>query len=73
MSTVNPEIIRWRPIDESTFSNQRRFGTQTPTSALKTAMYRRDGWRCRFCGTPVIIPEARTRMINLLPGCIHWK
>ncbi len=72
MSTVDPKIIRWRPIDESTLPEQGRVGSPKPGPKLLDAMYRRDGWRCRFCGSPVIVPEARTRIGELLPGAFRW-
>ncbi len=72
MSTVNPEIIRWRPIDESTLPEHGRIGSCKPNPKLLDAMYHRDGWRCRFCGTPVIVPKARTRIGELLPGTFRW-
>lgn len=72
MSTVNPDIIRWRPIDETALPKRGRVGNRDPNRKLLDTMYRRDGWRCRFCGSPVIIPEARTRMGKLLPGIFRW-
>lgn len=72
MSTANPDIIRWRPIDETTLPRQGRIGSRNPNPKLLDAMYRRDGWRCRFCGAPVIIPDARRRMSELLPGIFRW-
>ena len=39
---------------------------------MKDAMYRRDGWRCRFCGCRVVHPEARNRLQRLLPGVFRW-
>jgi len=72
MSTVKPEIIRWRPIEESALPEKRHVGSRAPNAKLLEAMYRRDGWRCRFCGSPVVIPEARTRIGKLLPGTFRW-
>ena len=72
MSVVNPEIIRWRPVDETTLPLNRRVDGGKPRSSMLNAMYRRDGWRCRFCGCPVVRPAARTRMAQLLPGVIRW-
>jgi 5-methylcytosine-specific restriction endonuclease McrA len=72
MSTIDPQIIRWRPIDESTLPEERRIGSREPNSKALNDMYRRDGWRCRFCGTPVVVPKARRHICKLLPGAIRW-
>ena len=72
MSVVNPEIIRWRPIDEATLPPNCRVDGRGFGPSLLDAMYRRDGWRCRFCGCPVVHPAARTRLAQLLPGAFRW-
>ncbi len=72
MSVVRPEIIRWRPIDESTLPPARRVDSGYFASPVLDAMYRRDGWRCRFCGCPVVRPAARNRLGRLLPGAFRW-
>jgi 5-methylcytosine-specific restriction endonuclease McrA len=38
----------------------------------KTAVLRRDGYRCRYCGTPVISPEARKMACRLYPAAVPW-
>ena len=76
MSKANPEtpeIIRWRPIDESRLPDRCRVGSRNPSQKLLDAMYPRDGWRCRFCGAPVIVPGARRRLGELLPGSFRWN
>lgn len=72
MSTVDPEIIRRRPIDESTLPEPIRVDSGDLNPQLLDCMYRRDGWRCRFCGSPVIVPAARARIGKLLPGSFRW-
>lgn len=72
MSVVKPEIIRWRPIDETKLPPSGRVDTGRFTPSLLDAMYRRDGWRCRFCGCPVVRPAARNRLGRLLPGAFRW-
>lgn len=72
MSIVDPEIIRWRPIDESTLPDQGRVDSGKPSRILLDEMCSRDGWRCRFCGSPVIVPKARERIGQLLPGTVRW-
>ena len=72
MSVVQPEIIRWRPIDESALPLAGRIDSGRFAPSLLDTMYRRDGWRCRFCGCPVVRPAARNRMGLLLPEAFRW-
>jgi len=72
MSVTNPEIIRWRPIDEIKLPERGRVDSGYVRPTLLDAMYRRDGWRCRFCGCPVIVPKARDKIVRLLPGAFRW-
>lgn len=38
-----------------------------PGDPAKRAIFQRDGWRCRWCSTPIIAPEANQRMTKELP------
>lgn len=79
MSTVRPDILRWRPIDATSLPPKGRVDNLSPSPSNRSKamvemldkMYFRDGWRCRFCGCRVIRPEARDKMKALLPNCIR--
>lgn len=38
-----------------------------PGAAIQRSILERDGWRCRWCTTPIIIPVANNRMTRELP------
>jgi 5-methylcytosine-specific restriction endonuclease McrA len=38
----------------------------------KVALLRRDGYRCRYCGCPVISPEVRKLICGLYPSAAPW-
>jgi len=46
-----------------------RFRSESP---LGEAVFRRDGWRCRYCGCRVVPAKARKWMRKRLPGVIRW-
>jgi 5-methylcytosine-specific restriction endonuclease McrA len=41
-------------------------------SPLGEAVFRRDGWRCRYCGCRVIPSRVRRWIDKRLPGAIRW-
>ena len=43
-----------------------------PNSELKKALIARDGYRCRYCGIPVIRHEVRDRVRKLYPDVPLW-
>ncbi|WP_137110630.1 HNH endonuclease [Rhodobacter sp. SY28-1] len=42
------------------------------TSSDKVALLKRDGYRCRYCGCPVISPEVRKLICRLYPAAAPW-
>ena len=46
--------------------------TRMPSSAEKRALLERDGHRCRFCGTPLIRAEVRSRIRSNYPDVLPW-
>ncbi len=71
MSATPHDVIRWRPARD--LPPRAKVGPRDPSRAVETAIYIRDGWRCRFCGCRVVRPDARKRMMALLPGAITWR
>ncbi len=49
-----------------------RSSTRNATSQLKKTLIARDGYRCRFCGIPVIRHEVRDRVRKLYPDVPLW-
>jgi 5-methylcytosine-specific restriction endonuclease McrA len=47
-------------------------GRRMPTAAVTRQVFARDGYRCRFCGSKVIVKEARMAFINALPTIVRW-
>ena len=43
-----------------------------PTGSEKRLLHERDGYRCRFCGIPVIRKEVRDRFRELYPEVMPW-
>jgi hypothetical protein len=43
-----------------------------PLSELKRMLHIRDGYHCRFCGTPIIRRQARKRLVSLYPKVVPW-
>src|ERR1035437_427599 len=43
-----------------------------PSSELKRMLHIRDGYHCRFCGTPIIRRQVRKRIVSLYPKVVPW-
>lgn len=43
-----------------------------PTAAQISALHKRDGFHCRFCGLPVIRPEIRRKISSIYPDAVQW-
>lgn len=44
-----------------------------PTASLQYEIFARDGWKCRFCGIPVISRKARNILVGLFPEETRWR
>jgi 5-methylcytosine-specific restriction endonuclease McrA len=47
-------------------------GPRMPTARIKRQVLARDGYRCRFCGSRVIVNEARKAFVAVLPTVARW-
>ena len=47
-------------------------GPRQPSPAMALDIFRRDGFRCRYCGCRVVFPKAQSVMSALLPGAVEW-
>jgi len=59
-----PEIRSTIPIVTS--------GPRQPSPASARKIYRRDGFRCRYCGCRIVSPQAQSVISKLLPGAVQW-
>ena len=46
--------------------------TRMPSSELRRMLHSRDGYHCRFCGTPIIRKQVRQRLVSLYPKAVPW-
>jgi 5-methylcytosine-specific restriction endonuclease McrA len=53
-------------------AKNQRVKARMPNTAEKAALYRRDGYHCRFCGVPVIRREVRERIRRVYPDALRW-
>ena len=51
---------------------RQRINLRMPNKVEVAALIRRDGYRCRFCGIPVVRAEIRTLMHKAYPEALPW-
>ncbi|MCW3476309.1 HNH endonuclease [Limobrevibacterium gyesilva] len=44
-----------------------------PDQSVETAVFARDGWRCRYCGMRVVLPNVRKVLMNTFPDVVCWS
>jgi 5-methylcytosine-specific restriction endonuclease McrA len=49
-----------------------RVKQRMPSSSQKLELLARDGFRCRFCGIPVVRGEVRKKLHSLYPDALPW-
>ena len=49
-----------------------RFTTRMPNKSEKAALISRDGYRCRFCQTPLVRKETRDAIRSVYPSALRW-
>jgi 5-methylcytosine-specific restriction endonuclease McrA len=47
-------------------------GRRRPSSNTALEIFRRDGFRCRYCGCRIVAPQAQSVISALLPGAVQW-
>ena len=47
-------------------------GTRQPSRAKALEIYHRDGFRCRYCGCRIVLPQAESVISALVPGAVRW-
>ena len=69
--SVNP-LIHWQSAMPPGGVGLERSAQRMPSSGAERAIYVRDGWRCRYCGTRVIDRSSRARLHRCLPDVARW-
>ncbi|MGO4725466.1 MULTISPECIES: HNH endonuclease [unclassified Inquilinus] len=74
MGSVDHDIHRYRRIEGQADAvlPLEKIPERMPGRAIATAIYARDGYHCRFCGSRVVLPIARFAIAAKLPGAIRW-
>lgn len=74
MGRIDKDIHRYRPV--RSIAAMPASATKTvqrmPSRSVERAIYQRDGYRCRFCGCPIVLGAARSAMRALIPDAIPW-
>lgn len=68
---INPSIHRQakNPVYDRSFVQP---GPRMPSKAVEHEIYSRDGWRCRYCSSRVILKQARKRFVKADPAAARW-
>lgn len=69
---IDPEIHWQNSMPKDAIPKSQRANLRMPGQALEQAIFRRDGWRCRFCGCRVISRKARLVLARLYPEEARW-
>ncbi|MGF6228712.1 5-methylcytosine-specific restriction endonuclease McrA [Inquilinus ginsengisoli] len=74
MGSVDDEIHRYRPVAgfADAVAQAERAALRMPGRSILDGIYARDGYRCRFCGSRVVLSTARRAMEARLPGALRW-
>ena len=74
MGPIDKGLHRYRPARSRTDkpAPSVKAAQRKPGLAIERAIYRRDGYRCRFCGCRVVLGAARDVMRALVPEAIPW-
>jgi len=74
MGKVDEEIHRYRPVEglADAVAGADRATLRMPGRSTLEGIYARDGYRCRFCGSRVVLSTARSAMEARLPGAVRW-
>ena len=74
MNGADPVIhrIEAQPDAPPRVPKPKRATIRMPTNAEQDAVYRRDGYRCRYCGCRIVLKEARAAFTSMLPDAAPW-
>jgi 5-methylcytosine-specific restriction endonuclease McrA len=66
-----PHIHRYRVVLNAP-PRQRGVKARMPSKATELSIFRRDGWRCRFCGIRIISLHAIKLLDKIFPDEVRW-
>jgi 5-methylcytosine-specific restriction endonuclease McrA len=68
-------VIRFRDVPNAPpeVPKNMRARPRAPSAATRQAVVARDGWRCRFCGIPVIDAKMRRKIAAAYPQALRWN
>ncbi len=71
---ADPEIHMIQSVDggPAHLAKSNRHPGRMPSAEVRAASIRRYGFRCAFCGIPVIQPEVRQRVHRAYPEAVPW-
>ena len=73
---LNPPRGMWvkRNLDPTlpVLAKAERAPVRMPSAAETRAVFRRDGYRCRYCGARVVLKEARSILTSHFPSAVPW-
>lgn len=69
---INPRIHRQSRMPRNLLPKDLA-SRRMPGIKVIRSLYERDGYRCRYCGTRVVLPEARKVFLKLLPDVARGK
>lgn len=71
---ISLNVRVWKPDgDTQTVPKIERDPQRDPTPAGKAAVLARDGYRCRYCGIPVVAADIRKIARKLYPDAVPWS
>lgn len=70
---INPKIHRQSRMPGGLLPKEALAGSRMPGTKVIRDLYERDGYRCRYCGTRVILPEARKVFLAWVPEVAYGK
>ena len=66
-------VVPAPPEDTQTISKDLRDPDRNIAPAIKSAVLQRDGYRCRYCGIPVVYADIRKLAHRLYPDAVPWE
>ncbi|MGO4127685.1 HNH endonuclease [Inquilinus sp. YAF38] len=74
MGKIDEDIHRYRPAADvvDAVARAERAALRMPGRSVLDRICARDGYRCRFCGSRVVLSTARHAMEARLPGAVRW-
>ena len=68
---VDKHIHRYRDVADAPIAAAFD-GPRMPSASQQRELFKRDGWRCRFCGIRVVSPDILHKLRKALPLALRW-